>query len=72
MSLGAPVAAKIIKASRDCAYLYRRALEHEDPKGAEKCACAANNTGWMILHELGYSDKEIEDTIAAVATSKTL
>lgn len=58
------LARKIVEVSESCREGYRRNISqfntaHEN-ETAERCACAASNTGWFLLKALGYSDEEMK------------
>jgi Holliday junction resolvasome RuvABC DNA-binding subunit len=67
------LARKIVEVSRDHADGYKRAITSFSTEAekdiAEKCACAASNTGWWLLTALGYSNEEIRRAVDVVRRS---
>lgn len=55
---------KIVEVARNHADSYRRNISQFNTANengvAERCACAASNTAWFLLKELGYSNDDVK------------
>lgn len=55
---------KIYEVARSCADGYRRNISQHNTEAendaAEKCACAASNTGYFLLQALGYYKTDMD------------
>lgn len=58
------LAQKVVEVAKSCADGYRRNISQFNTSNenttAERCACAASNTGFFILQALGYSSDDIQ------------
>lgn len=67
------LAQKVVEVSKSCADGYRRNISQfntaNENTTAERCACAASNTGFFILQALGYSSDDIRRFASAVGQS---